>query len=1018
MSLTKKIALYFALLGTCLALGSYAAISHTVFPAFEEFEADATLDAIERVNRVMDSERLIFETMLVEYAHWNDTYNFVLDRNENYVRDNLDPAYWRTIGVHVVLILNNEGELIWSTNTEIPGGAPVNAAELFLVPLSPSHPLFQFRPDQESMSGMLQSRDGPMMIAAAPVLTTYAEGPAVGTFIIGRHVRDDFISDLAKRASADALFVPINEHPVLGHSVEELRHMTLAGELRHVHRVDNMVVGHDILLDLTGRPIAVSEVSLPPFITAIGSNAISAAMLLICVVTIIFLIVGLVAMRYLIVRPVNVLSESMAQIRKTGDLNVEVERDRSDEIGALAREFDEMTTNLHLAQCELEATRDVAVEASRAKSDFLARMSHEIRTPMNGVLGMTELLRNTTLDFEQRRFADTIYTSAEGLLAIINDILDFSKIEAGKMELEERDINVGSLIEETVDTLASQAHKKGLELINDVAPELHTSLRGDPVRIRQVLTNLIANAIKFTNRGEVVVRAAAVHSDEDGVDVQFEVIDTGVGIKRDSQRLIFESFAQEDGSTTRMYGGTGLGLAICRQLVNLMGGAVNLESKPGFGSRFYFTVRMPHGESSGLRGDRHLKSVAGKRILVVDDNSTNREILEQQLGGWRAHCESACDADDALKRLDISLIDKQPYDLVILDMHMPRVDGLQLARQIREYKQYTEVPLVILSSVATPASEDVMNELRISGQLTKPIRQGQLYDALSVVLGGYDLTQSIVQPGVTTLRALSGSVLLAEDNPVNQAVALGMLDSLSVRVVVVADGEAAAEAANRQRFDVILMDCQMPVLDGLAATRRIRSLEKNAGKPAVPIVALTANAMTGDREQCLAAGMNDYLAKPFTMEQLHAVLSVYLRANDGTTAPHAEDSGSDTADEFSGDPLDRTALDVLMSLQQPGAPNLVEKVISIYLDSSGANKERLANAISSKSPEGIREAAHALKSSSINVGATRFADICKTLEAKARAQDLSGIADYRERLEHEYERVVEALRTEIQALAK
>ncbi len=1018
MSLTKKIALYFALLGLCLALGSYAAIRHTVIPAFEEFEADATLDAMQRVNRVLDSEVQIFETLLGEYAHWNDTYNFVLGKNEEYVRENLDPAYWRTIGVHVAVIYDQKGDIVWSTDTEAPDGRLPDLSTLLVTPVTPSHPLLRARPDLKAESGLIRSRDGLMIIAAAPILTTYSEGPAVGTFIAARHVRDPFIADLAKRASANVVVEPIGSGSVLGHTVDELRFMATTGVLRHVHRVDDMVIGHQILRDVTGRAAALAEVRLPPIITAIGANATRAAMLLITVVTAAFLIVGLIVMRQIIVRPVNALAGSMQHIRKTGDLDVEIKQDRRDEIGELAREFDEMTTNLHLTQRELEVTRDVAVEASRAKSDFLARMSHEIRTPMNGVLGMTELLRNTALDYEQRRFADTIYTSAEGLLSIINDILDFSKIEAGRLDLETRDVNLGSLIEEAVDTMASQAHKKNLELINDVAPDIYSSLRGDPVRIRQVLTNLVANAIKFTNQGEVVVRATAVSSDDAGVDVQIEVVDTGVGIKPEKQRDIFESFAQEDGSTTRVYGGTGLGLAICRQLVDLMGGTLHVESTPGVGSRFYFTLRMQHGESSQPRPERQTTSVAGKRILVVDDNATNREILEQQLAGWRAQCNSASDAPEALRCVDLSLIDNLPYDLIILDMHMPRVDGLQLAQQIREYEQYSDVPMVILSSVGTPASEEKMAKLRIAGQLTKPIRQGQLYDALSVVLGGFTITQSLMQPGAATLRALSGSVLLAEDNPVNQAVALGMLDSLSVKVDIVAHGEAAAEAAARQRYDIILMDCQMPVLDGLAATRRIRAIEKNAGTSAVPIVALTANAMTGDRERCLEAGMNDYLAKPFTMEQLHAVLSVYLRHNDSGASPDKLPDLASDAVERVDEPLDRSALEILSSLQQPGAPCLLSKVIGIYLDSSGAIKQRLVKAIDSNDSDTIREAAHALKSSSINVGAARFADICKTLEAKARTADLAEAEVYKARLEQEYGRVIAALKTEIQAVAE
>ncbi|MDX1500680.1 MAG: response regulator, partial [Woeseiaceae bacterium] len=818
--MSKKIALYFVLLGACLGIGTYAAIGLTIFPAFEEFEADATREAIARVERVVEVERRTFETVLIEYAHWNDSYDFVRGRNPGFVAENMDPAYWRSIGVDYVLLFDPDGRLVWSTDTGTDDIRPVELDELLDRPLTPASPIFNLEPGRQSMSGLLASSAGPLLVAAAPILTTYGEGPPAGTFVVARNVRSGVVDRVAQRSSADVYYHPVGEDGALGHSREELDAMAASGDLRDVHRTDDFIIGHRIFRDLDRAPLAVGEVRVPPTITQIGASAIKAAMVLIVVVTIVFCVVGIVVLQKLIVRPVNRLSESIQHIRMTGDLDVQVQKDRSDEIGELAREFDEMTTNMHLAQRELEATRDVAIEASKAKSEFLARMSHEIRTPMNGVLGMTELLRNTALDFEQRRFADTIYSSAESLLNIINDILDFSKIEAGKLDLESCDINLGGVIEETVESLAPQAHKKGLELINDVSPEVHASLQGDPVRIRQVLTNLIANAIKFTNRGEVVVRAVATGGDDDHLDVRFEVADTGVGIQRDKQNLIFESFAQEDGSTTRMYGGTGLGLAISRQLVDLMGGTLQVESRPGFGSRFYFDLRMRRGEMAVPRGTP--RSVAGKRVLVVDDNATNREILEQQFAGWRATCHSASDAEDAMVRIDRSVYRGTLYDLVILDMHMPRTDGLQLARWIRANEAYADVPVLLLSSVATPASETVLDELRISGQLTKPIRQGQLYDSLSVVLGGSPLGDRYAHEGSTVARRLCGRVLLAEDNPVNQAVALGMLDTLAVDVAVVADGEAAVKALREQTFDLVLMDCQMPVLDGLSATRRIR----------------------------------------------------------------------------------------------------------------------------------------------------------------------------------------------------
>jgi CheY-like chemotaxis protein len=503
--------------------------------------------------------------------------------------------------------------------------------------------------------------------------------------------------------------------------------------------------------------------------------------------------------------------------------------------------------------------------------------------------------------------------------------------------------------------------------------------------------------------------------------VNFEIIDTGVGIRPDKQKLIFDSFAQEDGSTTRVYGGTGLGLAISKQLVSLMGGTLEVESTPGMGSRFFFSLRMQRGDASNVHAEIPGARVANARILVVDDSETNREILQQQLEGWRAKVDTAGDAREAMSRLEAAAgAGEDMYDLVILDMHMPQVDGVGLARQIRAQTDYDNVKLMVLSSIAMPASEATLQELSIAGQLTKPIRQLQLYDCLTVVLKGELLANRFSSGTTSTDRALQGRVLLAEDNPVNQAVALGMLDSIGIDVTVVTDGARAVSAAAEQRFDLILMDCQMPVMDGLAATRHIRRAEAEAGSGAVPIVALTANAMAGDRDDCLEAGMNEYLGKPFTLEQLHAVLSIYLQRRElneeeSPPQPLAVQATADVEDSQEA-ALDRSVLAVLGDLQQPGAPSLVQKVIGIYLESSSDLKDRLVNAIGNNDKSLVCESAHALKSSSSNVGASRLAELCRRLERMARSDDLSGASEVQQDLEREYPRVVSALHSELETV--
>lgn len=673
------------------------------------------------------------------------------------------------------------------------------------------------------------------------------------------------------------------------------------------------------------------------------------------------------------------------------------------------------------AENALREAKYEAENANRLKSDFLARMSHEIRTPMNGVLGMTELLQGTQLDGKQQRFAKTIYESAESLLSIINDILDFSKMEAGKLRLESIEVDLHNLLEETVDGLANLAYGKGLELNNSLPSNLTTLVETDPGRLRQVLTNLLGNAIKFTEQGEVTLKAGARHIDSQRVEVLFEVLDSGIGIDPAKQKDIFDSFTQEDGSTTRLYGGTGLGLAISKQIVNLMGGDLKVESVPGEGSTFSFALVMNKGVEAESRTSTQPQFVAGVKLLIVDDNATNREILEHQLEGWQAYTDSAASATEALKVLEDAVSSGDPHDLAILDMHMPRTDGMALARAIRENPNLSDLKLLILSSVATPASDQDLVDLRIAGQLTKPVRQSQLYDSLVVVLGGEMVAHTHSKGTIQSAKALTGHVLLAEDNLVNQVVAVGMLEEMGITVSVASNGREAVHEACSGAFAAILMDCQMPEMDGFQATREIRAAESESGKSPIPIVALTANALKGDREQCLAAGMSEYVAKPFTSEQLHSVLSLYLQPSNGIrqpdlSTPAAERTTTITLSETEP-PIDSSVLEGISRYQKLGAPSIVDKVVTVYLETSRDATDKLRDAVKRTNATLLRECAHALKSSSANVGAMGLADLCKRLEVLAREGDLTTASKIHECLEREYERVVTALKRERAATA-